>query len=211
MGTCWRLSRNPEALERRLQLLPLAFSSTLRLPKEQQTEEKKLNLRLGFRGAGVPGRGKDTAHAPCQVLVAQSARFSQDGERCQSLSSLRTILFFLPLPNHGMMMLPKCRSSPDLQGVPPAFSGVWQRKLHSHLHLLYPSAGWRSCGSLGTNQTHSGLRSFSQKVEYSTDACPAQGLFPFSKHSLLILAAQSCPLSPPTIIGFFSCMSEHLP
>lgn len=71
--------------------------------------------------------------------------------------------FFFPLdqPSYfSLMMLPKCRSSPGLQGVPPASSGVCQWKLHSHLHLPQCDGGWWSCGSLGKNQTHSGLRSF---------------------------------------------------
>lgn len=125
----------------------------------------------------------------------QSARFcwhNRHGfsrmEKGASLSCLHTVFFFFPFQSD---YLPKCRSSPNLEGIPPAFGGVWQWMLHSHLHLPCPDAGWWSCGSWDTtNQTHSGLRSlFSQKVEKNY-VCPAQGLFPFPRHCLLMLALQ---------------------
>lgn len=127
--------------------------------------------------------------------MAQSVWFSQDGERCRSQFPPYHV-FLSPLDQpwyFSLVMLSKCGSSPDLQGIPPAFCGVWQWKLHSHLHLPYPGAGWWSCG----NRPNS-LRfkiSLSQKVENSTDAGPAQGLFPFSKHCLLIPAVHS-PQAP---------------
>lgn len=77
------------------------------------------------------------------------------------LPPYHVFFFSLDQPSYfSLMMLPKCRSSPGLQGVPPASSGVCQWKLHSHLHLPQCDGGWWSCGSLGKNQTHSGLRSF---------------------------------------------------
>lgn len=135
--------------------------------------------------------------------MAQSAPFSKDGERCQSLSSLHTVFFFFPLSNHRMMMLPKW-SSPDLQGIPPALGEVWQRKLCSHLHLLYPNAGWWSCGSRGTNQTHSRLRSFFPEGGKLSWCLSCTRIIPIFRavpaHSG---CAQSCPLSCPTIVYFF--------